>query len=216
MRIGRPFPKILLLIALVALASVAGGTYAAFSSSTGTTTQNFSAAASFGCTAGSQTVTANLDTYVDQNDPANSFDTNTALVVRTWKAGPNSRNARTLVRFPLPTLPSGCTVSSATLTLTTTTGTAGRTLQAFRATAAWSDTTTWTTQPATTGTAATTASAASGAVSFNVTTQTQALYAGTNNGFLVRDSVEDAGNIAQTFASSEAASGQPTLAVSWN
>lgn len=216
MRTRRPISKVLLLAALAVAVGTAGGAYAAFTSSTGTTSQSFSAAASFGCNPGSQTVTADLDTYVEQQNPTSSFGTAATLVVKSQKQGANSRNVRTLVRFALPTVPSGCTVSAATLTLSTSAGVAGRTLQAFRAGAAWTETATWNTQPATAGTAATTASVASGSVSFNVLAQTQALYSGTNTGFLVRDSVEDGGNVEQTFNSREAASGRPSLAVSWN
>jgi hypothetical protein len=215
MRTQRPVSKVLVLAAVGLVAGTAGGAYAAFSSTTGTTSQSFTAAASFGCSAGSQTVTADLDTYVEQQNPTTSYGSSTVLQVKSWKHGANSRNIRTLIRFALPSVPSGCTVTGATMTLSTSAGTTGRTLQAFRAAAAWTESTTWTTQPATTGTASTTSSVASGNVTFNVLTQAQAHYSGTNTGFLVRDSVEDGANVGQSFDSREATSNRPTLTVSW-
>lgn len=48
-------------------------------------------------------------------------------------------NARALVRFALPTLPAGCSVTSATLTLYAASHKSGRTLQALRVTSAWTE-----------------------------------------------------------------------------
>src|SRR5947208_2141916 len=81
----------------------------------------------------------------------------------------------TLLKFTLPATPANCTVTAATLQLTVSSGTSGRTLQAFQAAATWTETgVTWNTQPATTGSAATTASATSGTLSFSVLSQVTA------------------------------------------
>jgi hypothetical protein len=166
-----------------------GQTWGAFSDTTDNAGNTFQAAASF-CTApGNQTVYSNADTTLAEAAPTMNFGTSsTAFGVRSSSSG----DARSLVRYPLPSVPAGCVVTGATLRLYTSAGVTGRTLQAFRVSANWVETVvTWNTQPGTTGAAVTAPSVASGWVTWSVTPMVQAMYSGTNNGFLLRDSVEN-------------------------
>jgi large repetitive protein len=175
---------------------------------------SWKSAATVGCTSpGTQTLSATADTYVAQEAPTTNFGTQTVLRVRSQSG---SRNMRTLVGFNLPALPSGCSVTSARLRLFATSASTGRTLQALRANASWAETTvTWNTQPATTGAAATVASA-TGWREWTVTTLLTAMYAGTNNGFLVRDAAESNGTqVTSVFSSRQASSNTPQLVVTF-
>lgn len=199
-------------------AGIGGASFAAFSSVTSTPANTFSAASSF-CTAAPSTVTANLDTWVDEWNGNAQYGSETTLVTRSWRVGGGShRNGRTLVRFPLPAVPSGCALATATLRMTTATdGAAGRTIEVLRAASEWTEATTWNTQPATAGTAATATSVASGTFTVDVTAQAQALYADANNGFVLRDAEEgtQGSSPTQTWHSREAAAGRPTLEITW-
>jgi hypothetical protein len=100
-------------------------------------------------------------------------------------------------------------VTGATLRLFAGSFTSGRTLQALRVNAAWTEAgVTWSNQPASTGTAATTSSG-SGWREWNVLAQVQAMYASANNGFLVRDASENSGGREQQFHSREKAPDNP-------
>jgi hypothetical protein len=161
----------------------------------------FTTAASFGCSLpGTQTVTASRDSWVWEASPTFNDGAGTSLYVNS-RAG---SNMRVLVGFSLPAVPAGCSVTAATLRLNASASAAGRTLQAFRGGAAWTETgVTWANQPATAGTPATAASAL-GWVGWTVTAQVQAMYSGANDGFLVRDSVEgNASDLTQQYSSRE-------------
>ncbi|MEX2459228.1 MAG: DNRLRE domain-containing protein [Actinomycetota bacterium] len=196
-----------LLAVVIALGVVVRPTWSAFSASTVNEDNAFSAAGSF-CTApGTQTLVPNADAFVRQTSAGSNFGT--ASTVRVQSAVnlllfPD--NERTLVRFSLPAIPSWCTLTTATLRMNASSAAAGRTLQAIRAAAAWTETgVTWTNQPATAG-AASTAGSGTGWREWDVRTQVEAMYAGTNAGFLVRDASEGA-VLAQTqvFSSREGA-----------
>jgi hypothetical protein len=63
----------------------------------------------------------------------------------------------------------------------------GRTIEAYQISANWvENTVTWANQPATTGTPVTSASG-TGWRTWTVTTQVQAMYSGSNYGFLLKD-----------------------------
>lgn len=196
------------------LASVAaaGRTYAAFSSTTTNPGNSFSAAASFCVSPGTQTVNPDADSYVDQNSAASNFGSANPIVVDAR----SGRAKRVYVHFSLPAVPRNCSVTSAVLRMNATSAVTGRTLQAYQAASSWTESgITWTNQPGTTGTAAT-ASSATGWVSWTVTSQTQALYSGTNTGFVVRDSSETAGaGVTQNYSSRSAASNKPELQVTF-
>ena len=214
MRRSLPVVVLAILSAVVGLAS--GTTLAAFSDSTSNTGNVFTANATF-CTPGSQTVsTANADSYVNQAVPTENKGTDSNLFVQS-KSG--SQNRRTVVRFTMPTIPAGCSVTSATLSVYNKSPTSGRTIQALRATSTWTETgVNWNNQPTTDGTAiATSTTPSSGAYQqWTVTTQVQAIYAGTNNGFLLKDATENsASSPSQNYSAREDSPNDPTLAVSW-
>lgn len=174
----------------------------------------FTAATSFCSGTSTQTVTAGRDTYVDQSTSTSTGGTGTTMIVNSK----SNKNERVLVGFTLPSKPTGCSVTSATLKLTATASDSGRTLQAFQISpaATWTETgATWANQPATTGTAATTTSG-TGLRQWTVTSQVLAMYGSSNpnNGFLVRDQTEDA-NATQTFSSREASANKPQLTITF-
>jgi large repetitive protein len=203
------------LVALIVGLMGTNMTLAAFSDSAENSGNTFSAAASWGCaTPGSQTVTATRDSYIQQGSSNENKGGDSNLFVES-KSG--SLNMRTLVGFTLPTLPSGCSVTSATLRLYNKGPTAGRTIQALQVSATWTEMgVTWNNQPATTGTAAvsTTVSAA-GWQTWTVTSQVQAMY-GVNHGFLLRDATESSAAAAkQNYPAREDAPNDPELIVNW-
>ena len=166
------------------------------------------------CTPQSQTVTAAADSWVSQSSPN---ATNGAATTLTVTSRTGSRNARALVRFTLPTAPTGCTLTAATLRLDASSATTGRTMAVYRAGATWAeDTVTWNTQPAMAGTAVN-AAATAGWMQWAVTTQVQAMFSGTNTGFVLRDATENLSNpgASQQFSSRESANA-PELVLQWN
>jgi hypothetical protein len=127
--------------------------------------------------------------------------------------GPSS-NLRALVRFSLPTVPTGCALQSATLRLYAASSRSGRTLEALRVNASWTEAgVTWATQPAATGAAITTASG-SGYRQWAVTPMVEAMYAGANHGFLVRDATENQ-DAEQQFHAREKGENIPQLVVTF-
>ncbi len=117
-------------------------------------------------------------------------------------------NARVLVRFALPAIPAGCQVVDAQLRLYASSHKAGRTLQALRLGAGWTEqSVSWSNQPAPTGAAAT-APSTGGYVQWSVGSQVQNMY-GANHGFLVRDSTEGGNGIEQGFHSREKGTDNP-------
>ena len=157
------------------------------------------------CATTTTTVTADADTWIRQNTPSANHGTDTVLTVASKK----NANARTLVRFTLPAIPSGCQVDGAKLRLYAVSASAGRTLRAVPLAGPWTESgVTWRTKPATTGTAAT-ARSGSGWVQWTVTGQVTGMYTGGNHGFLVRDASEGGIGAEQRFQSHETGTGQP-------
>jgi large repetitive protein len=171
-------------VALAVTASAAGG----FSDARSNPGNSFQAAASFCVDAGEEVLAASRDSYVDSLLTGSNFGTQTQLSVGPAYLSLLSEQ-QALVGFDLPAIPSRCTLTAATLRLYATTPASGRTIEVFRASAAWTETgVTWTNRPATTGSAASSASLSSpGFQSWNVLSQVSAIYTGTNNGFVVRD-----------------------------
>jgi large repetitive protein len=170
--------------ALTAVAMVAGTTFSAFSGSTSSAGNTFVAAASFGgCTSpGIVTAQANADAWVDQNSPGSNFGGDQILKLHKQ----SGRAARALVRFALPAVPSGCSVTAASLRLFAASSNGSETVRAVRIGGSWTENgVRWTNQPAPAGAAAATTGVA-GWNQWGVTAQVQAMYAGANNGFLVR------------------------------
>jgi hypothetical protein len=158
------------------------------------------------------TVSADADAWIDQNSAANNYGSDSILKVQA-KA---NNNFRALVHFPLPTLPAGCVVESATLRLYAASSAKNRTLQAFQLAAGWLESgVTWSNQPATTGTAATTTSG-NGWREWNVAAQVQTMFnTGTNNGFLIRDANESGSGREQQFNSREKGENMPMLVINF-
>jgi large repetitive protein len=169
---------------LIAAASVALSA-ASFTATTPNPGNTFTAAASF-CSGGSQTVNPSQDAYVGEADAKNNFGTEKDLLVQSGDAS----NRRTLVQFDLPSTPKFCSVTAATLRLYAVSAASDRTIQALQVDASWKETdVTWDNQPKTTGSAASSPSG-KGLGTWDVTSQVQAMYSGTNDGFLLQDSSE--------------------------
>ena len=191
-------------------------TDAAFAAVTSNPANAFSAAASFCAAGGSLAATASADTWVGQSGPNANHGGGSDLEVMSFHLGANER---TLVNFTLPTIPAGCSVISATLKLTDGGFYAsGRTIQVKRATSSWTENAvTWNTQPTSTTTDMATQPSGPGSLTFTITNQLIAMYAGANDGFLIRDSAEDSTNLEnQLYAAREGgASTAPKLTVNY-
>jgi hypothetical protein len=180
-------------VSLVAAASAA----ASFSGASSNPSNSFAAAANFCANPGTQTVGASQDAYINSGSPNGNFGGSTQLIETPGVLlglGP----IQSLVQFGMPTVPSRCTLTGATLRLYATSPAGGRTIRVARAGASWSEgTVTWNNAPAATGAEATSASLSSpGWQSWNVLAQVQAIYSGTNNGLRV---FENAGLLSLLF-----------------
>jgi CSLREA domain-containing protein len=183
-------------------------------SAAATATATSAVASAASCTVTSVTYQANADAWLEQNSPSSNKGSDSTLKV---KAQGSSDNFRAVVRFNIPTtLPSGCVVQSATLRLNSPSAVSGRTLQAFRLAASWTENgVSWGNQPATVGSAATTPSG-TGNRNWDVTTQVRDNFtAGTQHGFLIRDASEGGGGAEQSFRSREESNNRPVLIVTY-
>jgi hypothetical protein len=153
------------------------------------------------------TITANADSWIDSGSTSQNKGTDSVLKVRSKAGGVN----RAVVRFALPTVTSGCVLQSATLQMYAKSAVNGRTLQAFALVGtAWTENgVTWANQPTTSGAAATSTSGA-GWRNWAVAAQVGAMYAGTNNGLLIRDASEN-NDHEQQFDSRESGANAPRL-----
>jgi parallel beta-helix repeat protein len=158
------------------------------------------------CRASTSTIGASSDSWILQDSANQNYGTDSVLKVDTK----SNANARAVVRFTLPAIPAGCTLTSARLRLYASSYKTGRTLQALRIGAAWTErAVTWANQPATVGTAATVASG-SGYREWLVTSHVQSQYgADGNNGFLIRDATENGSGLDQGFHSREKGTDNP-------
>jgi large repetitive protein len=175
--------------AVALIGAAAGTTFSAFSGSTSSAGNTFAAAANFGgcASAGTVTASANIDSWVDQGSQSSNFGNDQILKV---KREGSSKAMRALVRFNLPAVPQGCSVTGATLRLFAASAPSNRTLEARRISQTWTETgVRWNNQPSTTGTAATTTTA-SGWNQWTVTSHVQAMYSGSNFGFLIKFDAE--------------------------
>jgi hypothetical protein len=159
------------------------------------------------------TLSAEADAWIDQNSPESNFGMDSTLKVQS-KSG---NNFRAFLRFALPSTPAGCVVQSATLRLYSASANGDRTLQAWQVdgTLPWVETEiNWTNQPLTLGLPITTISA-NGYIQWDVTTLVHGMYAGTNNGFLIRDEFEDVDSFEQQFHSREKGETMPELVITF-
>jgi len=167
------------------------------------------------CTPGSSTVTATSDAWIDEKDQDQNNGHDGSLRVQSENG---HKNQRALVGFTLPTLPAGCAVTSATLRLYNESADSDRTIDVYRAAAAWVETTvTWDLQPGTAGIAAgTDTTATEGPQSWTVTAHVQDQYTGVNHGFVIRDRTEDSASArSQGYRSREECTERPSLVISW-
>jgi hypothetical protein len=208
----RPWLVFVVVLGVVASSTLVGFSLAAFSDTTNNTGSSFSAATSFCGSPGTQTLVADADTWVAEDQPSTKRGSQTSLEVQSRAGG---RNRRVLVHFALPAA-QFCTVASATLRLNATSSDPGRTMEAYRAVGAWTESAvTWSTQPAATGAPAT-AAASTGWVQLDVTSQVQELYATGNDGFLVKDSAEGQNPARrQAYDSKESSGSPPELVVTF-
>ena len=162
------------------------------------------------CTGGTVTLTANADAWINQGSPADNKGSDSVLKVMS-KSG--NANLRALVNFSMPSLPAGCAIQSATLTMNAGSSASGRTLQALRITSAWTEAgVNWSNQPTTNGTATT--ASGSGNRNWDVTALVQAMYVpgGGFHGFMIRDAVEDQ-DAEQQLNSRETGANAPQLII---
>jgi hypothetical protein len=182
----------------------------AFSSATFTATKqnpsnSFQTASSFCASPGEQVLSASRDSYVDSLSASSNFGTGTQLFARSAQVLVLSQR-RTVIGFTLPAVPTNCTLTAASLRLFATNPASGRTIDVFGLNGSWTETgVTWNNVPGTTGSAVSSASLASpGYQSWNVLTAVQAMYSGTNNGFLVKDTQDSAVlSVTQIYQSRE-------------
>jgi hypothetical protein len=153
------------------------------------------------CASSVQTASSAADSWISESSPSSNYGTDSIVKVDS-KAG---SDARALFRFNLPAMPAGCEVVQAKLRLYAGSYKEGRTLEAVRLAASWTESlVTWGNQPATTGAVATTPSgSALGYREWIVTSQVGAMYTSGNFGFLIRDSSENGSGNEQGLHSRE-------------
>lgn len=199
-----------LLVAAVA-GSATGHTLAVYAAGRSVAGNTLTVAATLCSSPGSATLAPVADSYVDQSQPDTTFGGLTTLSVQSFK----SRSRRTLVQFGLPAVPAGCSVTTATLQLFASSAPTGRSYLAYRLAAAWTEASvTWTTQPATAGSGVATPSG-TGWISWAVTSQVLAMFAGSNYGFVVEDAAEGANSSATSTYSSRTGTNPPRLVIAW-
>lgn len=164
------------------------------------------------CRAGSATVPAVADAYVDQAAPNRNYGNEGMLAVASRDKG---RNRRALVRFAFPAVPKGCTLRSATLSLTPNEA-SGRRVLVSRASRSWSEGgVTWASAPSPAG-AAVSAAVSGKRVSWNVTAHVLTMRSGSSFGFVLRDAAESRKNVAQTAFADRSTRKAPTLTLRWS
>ena len=179
---------------------VEGSAAGAFTTRTHATGNQIGAATNF-CVAGTQDLTVTNDAWTDETAATTAHGTTTALQVTSA----TDANSRAYLRFTLPTPPAHCTLVSAQLRVRAGAPRGGRTIDVLRADPAqnppWAaGSLTWNTQPVAVGTPVGSPSLASAGIqTWNVTVHTAALYAGTNNGFVLKDRTEGGGGPAAPF-----------------
>jgi hypothetical protein len=165
---------------------------------------------------GNQTITTNRDAYLDQADANKNLGTGVSDLFVMSKSG--SDNRRLIVGFTLPAVPAGCSVTAATLRLNSTSGVSGRTIDAYRAGGTWTEGgVTWNNQPSMAGTAVgAPSSSATGWRTWDVLAHVQAMYSGSNDGFLLRDRTEGTrASPEQKYQSREGSPNDPQLVLTF-
>jgi hypothetical protein len=191
---------------------------AAFAGQTADTGNTVTSAASFCAVPDGSTQSVLNDTYVDEAVPNTARGGSASLRV----ASGSGAIAHAYLRFPPlnPPLPPHCTITSATLRLFATSSQGPGSIMVYRASTTWSSATnTWNTvpRPGPAGTGVDAAAGAAGWHEWNVTTLTKEISAGTNDGFLVKDTVETNPARATIYESldSPTVANRPQLVLTW-
>ena len=199
---------------------VEGSAAGAFTARTYATGNQATAAVSFCVAPGTQDLTVTNDAWTNQSAATTVHGTTTALNVASGVGA----NRRAYLRFTLPTPPRHCELVSAQLRVRASAPRSGRTIDALRADPGqnpqWAaGSLTWNTQPTAVGTAVGSASlAVAGIQTWDVTAHTGILYAGPNNGFVLKDRTEEqaGGPYTQAYDEQSTTGGTPAvLRLTW-
>ena len=224
-RIRRPgFLRVLGSLAALCLATASTvalaqqSTSAAFTAQTADTGSTATTAASFCAVPGGTTLVVTNDTYVDEAVPGTPRGGSTTLRVSSGSAV----IAHTYLRFtPLPPLQPHCAITSATLRLYATSSQGTGAIDVHRASTTWSSATnTWNTvpRPAPAGTGVGFRAGTTGWHVWTVTTLVTEQYAGPNDGFLLKDRIDNASPaLATVYESldSPTVANRPELVLTW-
>jgi hypothetical protein len=215
-------PAVVAVAGVLTVALTQNTTGAVFMGQTVDTNNQLTAAPDF-CTAPGRTDTVPnatyptvVDTAIYESQAGLNFYTDPKLGVVATSPG----RVRTLIKFQLPTKPSGCVVTSATLKLHVTNGAVGASIVVYRAAAAWTQNlVTWNTDPgvvAGSGTGSP-STAALTTTPLNVAAQVTGLYAGPDYGFELRDAAEGPGSGANLYDSTDSTTSayRPQLEIIW-
>jgi hypothetical protein len=195
-------------------------TTAAFTAGTGNAGDTVTASGNFCASQGVQ-VAATLaeDSPAYQANPTTFYGSYASI----GAVSQSGQNARSVLRFTLPTVPAHCAVTGAVLRLYATRSDAGASVVVYQVatgSSGWTEAgISWNTLPGTTGPAASGGSPGTlGWQQWTVTTQTAALYATVNSGFLIRVVTASAGvGRWQLYDSKEGATpaNRPQLLITW-
>lgn len=195
-------------------------TSASFTSVAADLGNQVTAASTFCASSGGQTVYASEDTTGYQSNPTSNFGTN----VQLGTLSASTANTRVFLRFPLTgVVPTHCVITGATLRLWANAPTSLRTIDTYQvdpAATPWTEMgLNWNNMPATAGTAVSSASLSSiGWQTWAVPAMTKAMVEGVNNGFLVRDSVDNASPTKANYYDSRETTtpaNKPQLVLTW-
>jgi large repetitive protein len=195
----------------------------AFTATTGVNGGTVSSASSF-CTATPTTLYSTGDSWVDEAAPAANHLSDLDLRVRSSSAG----DRRVWIGFALPGLPAPsthCQLERATLSFSNNIPVAGRNIDVYRGDPTgppWTAATvTWDNDPDFVGSPATNAATTStpGRQEWDVTAHVVAQYADGNNGFLLKDRVENSATTTpareQVYYDRQDTTYHPTLVLTW-
>lgn len=191
-----------------------GASSAVFAATTSNPGNSIRAASTFGCTApGTQAVVADADTYVMQPDPLKNFDEQGKLEL----SAKTNEVQHIYVHFALPTIPTGCSVVSATLRLRDDGANLGRTISVHRAASAWSETVlNWSNRPGYLASPVATSASGGQWTTWNIASHVTAMYASGNHGFVIKDQSENY-DVKQAYRERETAipGEEPTLSITF-
>lgn len=201
-----------MLSVIVFVVSVSGRSGASFTETTSNPDSFLRVAAC--ATSGSVTVLVTGDAYVKLDNVSDNTGAESQVNIRSDR----DKDRRTFLQVDLPTIPTSCTITSASLDLLVKSLKAPRTVIVDRLTASWDESTvTWTNQPGAAGTPATAEVVAAGVwVAWDVTAIASAWHTGSPQfGLLLADAAE--GGVANNetqFESRETGLGG-RLTVAW-